>query len=58
MIAAAAIAAVVLVPAVIVFVGLTLAAATVAAIAEESLVADTTAQPSDRLRSVFAVTEH
>ncbi|HET9521793.1 MAG TPA: hypothetical protein VFO73_12150 [Candidatus Limnocylindrales bacterium] len=40
MIAATAIAVVLLVPAAVVFVGLTLAAATLAAIAEESLVAD------------------
>lgn len=40
MIAAAAIALVLVVPAVLLLVGLTLAAASIAAIAEESLVAD------------------
>jgi hypothetical protein len=43
MIAAAAIAVILLVPGLVVLVGLTLAAATVAAIAEESLVADSPA---------------
>lgn len=43
MIAAAAIAFVLVVPAVVALVGLTLVAATIAAIAEESLVADSSA---------------
>ena len=43
MIAAAAIALVLVVPAVVALIGLTLAAATIAAMAEESLVADSPA---------------